>query len=557
MSSKISRREFLVAGLATTGGVVLSACGVPTPTPTVPPPTQAPAAVAPPTATGVPPKATAIPVPAATAKPPSTQPKKGGLLKIGLSNEPTAIDPHKNRTTGGLEFCSLVYSQLLKFNEKFEAEPDLAERYQEVDPITYVFYLRKGVKFHDGEELTADDVRASHERLLDPSIGAVSYVYLKNIDKINVKDKYTVEFKLKSPQATFIPAMALCGNCIAQKKMIDKPGTDFEKEVVGTGPFKFVSRTIGVDSKVERNPNYFLSGVPYLDAVYMRPVTDDPARVNTLRAGDVDLITTVPWAGMEDIEKDPKFVLASVREGGYVHIEFRVDRPPMNNVKLRQAINYAIDREAIVKTAASGRGKACYGSPIPSWSWAYNKQVENTYKYNVDKAKQLVQEAGAQGLKIELVTWAVDTELFGRPSVMIANQLKQIGLEVTLKPMGIPEWFDVHNSSNFQMQMFGAQYGFPDPDFISNLYGPGGVNSIATKFADPEIETWLEQARSVSDRTKRKELYDKITTRGLDLAPYAYVFYREQGDAHYAYVHGYQQIMTASFNSIPFVWLDK
>jgi ABC-type transport system substrate-binding protein len=489
--------------------------------------------------------------------PAGKQPKKGGILRAGVNQDALSLDPHKHKNIVETYFKSMVYSSLLKFKENFEPELDLAERYQEVDSITYVFYLRKGVKFHNGDELTAEDVKASHERLLDPANAAMSYVYLKNIDKITVKDPYTVEFKLKNPQATFIAAMALPSNYIAQKKLIEKPGVNFETEVVGTGPFKFASRTVGVETRVERNPNYFLSGYPYLDEVRMRPIADDPARMNALRAGDVDLVTFVPWADQGALETDPKFTLATLKEGGYVHIEFMVAQPPMDNVKLRQAINYAIDREAIVKTAASGRGKPCYGSPIASWSWAYNREVENTYKYNPEKAKQLIQEAGAQGLKLELVTWPVDTELFGRPSVVVANNLKAVGLDVTLKPVALAEWSDIHAKSTYQMEMYGSTYNFPDPDFISNFYGSGGANSSSTKFADKEMEEWLIQARAITDRVKRKELYDKVVKKGLELAPYAILFYREQGEALYKYVQGYDQIMSASFNSMMKVWIDK
>jgi ABC-type transport system substrate-binding protein len=565
---RLSRRGVLRAfGLASGGlvaGGLLAACGSAAP-PAAPQATIAPPTVAPAAPTAAPAAATSASAPSATSAPAAAAgtavsgktPKRGGVLKIALNQEANTVDPHKSRDIAGTQIKSMVYSQLVKYGRDLQIQNDLAERYESPDPTTYVFALRKGVKFHDGADLTVDDVIASYERLLDPSIGSPVYVFIKGIDKVTARDPNTIEFTLKEPQANFLAALALTGNYIAQKQKI-AANVDFETDLVGTGPFKFTSRTPGVETKVERNPNYFVQGLPYLDGISYRPVFDDPARMNALKSGDVDLSTYITWAAMGDIEQSPSLTLQSQKAGGFVQIDLRVDRPPLDNPRVRQAISYAIDRDALIKTATSGRGQPCFGGPVPQWMWAYNKDLENLYRYDPAKAKQLIQEAGAQGATIELITWPIDTELFGRPSVVVATYLKQAGLNAVLKPVSNAEWAQARAEGNYQALVNGNLYSIPDPDFLGTLWEKGSTITKADRFSDLEIDGWLGQARTLTDQAQRKVLYDKVQVKAMDLSPNIFLFYREQGDATQKDVQGYQYLGNpGAFNTLPETWLDR
>jgi ABC-type transport system substrate-binding protein len=290
----------------------------------------------------------------------------------------------------------------------------------------------------------------------------------------------------------------------------------------------------------------------------LRPIFDDPARMNALYSGDADIVTYVNWAAMGEIEKNSKYILQSNKEDGFVMIEFRVDQPPFNDVKLRQAIAYGIDRQAIINTATSGRGRPAYGGIIPSWMWGYGKDLDETYKYNPEKAKQLVKEAGAEGKKLELTTWPPDTELFGRPSVVVANQLKQIGLDVTLKPQPVAEWQTTRVNGNYQFFVDGNLYGLPDPDFLSEYFTTGGRIPAANKFSDREIDGWLDEARKISDKDKRTALYANVQKRALELVPITFLFFREQGEASQADVRGHEYLGSlGANNSLLEAWLDR
>ncbi len=566
-SSRFNRRELLRAlGLGSVGlaaGGLLAACGngaaqsapAPTTAPaTIAAPTSAPAASAPTPQSA----AAAAPTPASSATQATTKPpKKGGILKIALNQEANTVDPHKSRDIAGTQIKGMVYSQLLKYGRDLQVQPDVAERYDNPDPTTYVFHLRQGVTFHDGTPLTADDVVASYERLLDPSIGAPVYVFIKVISSVTALDPSTVQFKLSGPQATFIPAMALAGQYIAQKAKIDA-NVDFESDLVGTGPFKFVSRSPGVETRLDRNPNYFVQGLPYLDGISYRPIFDDSARMNSLKSGDADLATYVTWAAMSEFDQYPQLALQSQKAGGYVELDLRVDQPPLDNPKVRQAISYAIDRDALIKTATSGRGQPCFGGPIPSWMWAYNKDLENLYRYDPNKAKQLLQDAGAQGATVEFTTWPTDTELFGRPSVVVAQYLKQVGLNAVLKPVPNAEWAQDRAEGTYQALVNGNLYSIPDPDFVSTIWEKGSNITKANRFSDPDIDGWLQQARTVGDQAQRKVLYDQIQARAMDQVPTVFLFYREQGDGTQKDVQGYQFLGNpGAFNMIPETWLDR
>ena len=538
--------------------VWLTACGGPSPS-AAPPARTAPATTAAATATvgsepaAKPPPATIQP----TQQSAAGTPKKGGILKIALNQEANTIDPHKMRDIAGTQIKGMVYSQLMKYGRDLQIQPDLAERWENPDSTTYVFHLRNGVKFHDGADLTANDVVASYERLLDPSIGAPVYVFLKGIASVTARDPTTVVFKLGGPQSTLISAIALSGQYVAQKAKI-QANADFETDLVGTGPFKFVSRTPGVETKLERNPAYFVQSQPYLDGISYRPIFDDSARMNALRSGDVDLATYVTWAAMSEFNQYPQLALQSQTAGGYVQLDLRLDKPPLDNVKVRQAISYAIDREALIKTATSGRGQACFGGPIPPWMWAYDKDLENLYKYDPDKAKQLLQEAGAQGATVEITTWPTDTELFGRPSVVVATYLKQAGLNTVLKPVSNAEWAQTRVDGAYQVLVNGNLYSIPDPDFVGTLWENGSTITKANRFSDPQIDAWLQQARTISDQSQRKALYDQVQARAMEQVPTVFLFYREQGDGTQKDVQGYQFLgSSGAFNTLPETWLDR
>lgn len=548
--TRVTRRRFLKVATGIVGVGLLAACGGDS----EPAGTEAPAG-----GSSTTPASTSGGQTAATTAGGAGEPKRGGTLKMTINTEARTLDPHGSRNIAGNQIKTLIYSQLLKYYYDREVVPDLAEEYEASDDGTsYVFTLRQGVKFHDGAALTAEDVKASYERILNPEVGSRVFVHLRGIEEVIARDDVTVEFRLKEPQSSFIRAVALPDNCIAQKKKIDAQ-VDFETDVVGTGPFKLASRSIDVATTLERNPDYFLSDLPYLDGVEFRPLEEDSARMNTLFSGDADIVTYINWATMNEIEQNESYILQSNKEDGFVMITFRVDRPPFDNQALRQAISYAIDRAAIIATAASGRGQACFGGIIPSWMQPYySEELANKYAYDIEKAKELLAEAGGEDIEIEFRTAPPDDELFGRPAVVVTDYLKQAGFNIKVRLQTIAEETEAKETGNYQMMIDGSLFDLPDPDFLSTYYATGGRIPAANRFSDQEIDDWLLEGRQESDENARVPIYENVQAKALDLEPICWLFYREQGEAMQSDVQGYQYLGNAgNTNALLETWLDR
>ena len=229
-------------------------------------------------------------------------------------------------------------------------------------------------------------------------------------------------------------------------------------------------------------------------------------------------------------------------------------------MSVRSAATYVVLCLGLAACAGPGAGVTGNdtGGIIPSWMWGYQPELETTYKYDPAKAKQLVEEAGATGKNIELTTWPPDTELFGRPSVIVANQLKQIGLNVTLKPQATAEWSATRASGAYTMFTDGNLYDIPDPDFLTDYLQTGARIPNANKFSDKEIDGWLEEARKIGDQAKRIPLYANIQKKMLEQEPIAFLFYREQGEATQADVQGYEYLGSLGANNMLLdTWLDR
>jgi peptide/nickel transport system substrate-binding protein len=529
MPTQHTRRGLLrLFGLASVGLVaegLLTTCRSPTP-PAAPPATTAPATTAAPTANAgsAPLAKPTVPASEPTQQPAAGTPKQGGILKIALNQEANTVDPHKQRDIAGTHIKGMVYSQLIKYGRDLEIQPDLAERWENPDSATYVFHLRRGVKFHDGADLTADDVVASYERLLDPSIGAPVYVFIKNISSVTARDPNTVVFKLGGPQATFIPALALAGQYIAQKAKV-QANANFETDLVGTGPFRFVSRTPGVETKLERNLRYFVQSRPFLDGLSYRPIFDDSARMNALRSGDVDLATYVTWAAMSEFNQYPQLALHSQTAGGYVQLDLRVDQPPLDNVKVRQAMSYAINYDQIIQELIQGKGRRLRG-PLAFGMEGYDENLKG-YDYDPAKAKQLLADAGL-GSGFDLTLTYSSQGAPGADDVAQAAQsnLGDVGIRVKIEKVAEPTRRERIDKSDFVWSVGGWTPPLPTPPWTMDKWYLSDNRGLNRAFySNPKVDELVKQAPTILDAQKRIDTYRQAQNIMVDEAPYI-LFYQ-------------------------------
>ncbi|HWU37617.1 MAG TPA: ABC transporter substrate-binding protein, partial [Candidatus Acidoferrum sp.] len=385
----------------------------------------------------------------------STPPKEGGILRYGLSTDPPHLDPHVDSGGASSLVKGTIYSLLVRLNEKMEIVPDLAESWERPDNLIWIFRLRRNVKWHDGTNCTSADVKASMDRILDPKTGAWARGDLRYVQRIEAPDPLTVRFVLSRPDAALLATLAFANSLIAQKALIDR-GADLKNQVIGTGPFKLASRQPGVQVRLVRNESYYLRERIHLDGITFMAYPDDTSRTSALRTGAVDIIDYVPWKDMSILEADRKLTLYSDREGAHMYLLMGVDKAPLDNPKVRQAINLAVDRQAVLDTIFFGRGRVLGGLPIPEWMFIYSPDRQNVYGQNLDKAKQLLAEAGhPKGFKITLLSTTTYAMHKNTAEVVHAN-LRRIGIDVELD---MPEWATTiagRNKGDFEMCVNGT-----------------------------------------------------------------------------------------------------
>lgn len=486
------------------------------------------------------------------------RPRSGGTLTFGLSSDPPNLDPHVSTGTAAMNVKMQVYNGLVRYWRKGEIVPDLAESWTTPDPTTYIFRLRRGVKFHDGSDFTARDVKASLERILDPKVGATRRADLRDIKEVVVEDDYTVRLSLARPNAALLAYLARPECAILSAKFLEAGG-DPNTRMVGTGPFRFVSREPGVRIVLEKNPDYFRRGLPYLDRVVFVAYPDENTRVTAIRAGDVDLIEYVPWKDTAALQREPHIQVFS-GFGPFMCLIFNVRQKPFDDPRVRRAFGYAVNRQSILDVVFFGRGAPITGGLVPKEHWAYSPDLEGTYTYDPERAKALLKEAGyGDGLRVRLLS----TSQYGMhqgTAEVVQNDLRKIGVQVDLELYDWPTTVEKHNKGEYQFRVHGLAPEVNDPDFLTQFFRTGSPYTTSNGFSDPEVDRLLDEGRSTLDQQQRKAIYHQLEKRLLELAPWVYLTWREQSEAALKKVRGYEHLpgglAFVSAITLEEVWLE-
>jgi peptide/nickel transport system substrate-binding protein len=532
---------------------------VPTPPPAKPADSSAPKpAESTPAAAAQAPTAAAKPTEA--AKPAASAegtPKKGGTLRYGLSTDPSNFEPHVSTGAASGVVKIMVYSTLLTYNPQGELIGDLAESFGWVDNTTFEVKLRKGVVFHDGSELTQDDVIFTFNRILDKATAASNASKLADVGAVEAGDGNAVRFKLKQPNATLPLVLADNSSTIVSKKWIES-GVDPKATMMGTGPFQFVERLPGVAVNLKRNERYFLPNLPYLDAITFQPMADDNARVTALRSGSVDFIDYVPYTQMDVIQKSADLVFKADSTLGFGWLAFVADAAPVNDIKVRQAFAYGMDREKMVEVAFSGHGEAITGGIIPKGWVGHTPDLEGMFKPDYEKSKSLLKQAGQENLKVDILSTSTYS-VIARPAEAAQAQLKQAGIDGNLV---MQEWLTFRQTvqaGTYAVHVWGSAPSFNDPDFLSEYVTSNGFFAKQIHFKDEVLDKLMPEGRMTVDPAKRNQIYQDAQKRIAEVLPWLYLIRREQGEAMQKYVKGYSHLAAGAWNQITLreTWLDK
>src|SRR6266542_7122547 len=362
------------------------------------------------------------------------QPTAGGVLTFAAGSDPDSLDPQNTQSNPGEQVNRMMYDNLVRFNAKMQIEPALAQSWtQSPDGLTWTFKLRKGVRFHDGSPFDAKAVKYFFDRVLGDEKPFKASLYTPFVQGAQVVDDNTVRVTLKQPFAAFLFRLAHSAGGVVSPAAHQKWGKDLTLHPSGTGPFKFVEWVKGDRVVLEKNDGYW-GGRPLLDRVTVKTVKEDAARVLMLESGDTDLILNIPPEDIPRLRKDPRFTVESITTARALYVMMNVKKKPFDDVRVRQALNYAVNREAIVKSLFQGNAEALSGIVAPLQN-GYAKLPG--YAYDPKKAKELLAQAGASALKVKLWSpkgrYVKDFEL----AQAVQQDLAAVGIEATLSTM---EW---------------------------------------------------------------------------------------------------------------------
>jgi peptide/nickel transport system substrate-binding protein len=482
--------------------------------------------------------------------PAMAQVKQGGSMTVTYKDDVSTLDPAIGYDWQNWSMIKSLFDSLMDYKPgTTELVPDLAESYEiSPDGLSYTFVLRQGVKFHNGREMTAKDVKYSLDRVVNPatqSPGAGFYGAVKGFDAassgeakglegVEVVDDHTVRIALSRPDATFLHVMALNFSSVVPAEEVEKYGADFGQHPVGTGAFKLAEWALGQRLVFERNPDYYQEGLPRLDQITFEVGQEPLVALLRLERGEVDIAGDgIPPAKFLEVMDDPKFK-DMIIEGSQLHtgyVTMNVKMPPFDNVKVRQAVNMAINKDRIVRII-NGRAVPA-NQPLPPLMPGYDKSYQG-FPYDPEKAKALLAEAGlADGFDTELLVANTDPQ--PRIAQAIQQDLAEIGIRAQLKSLAQANVIAAGGAAGQAPMIWSGGMGwiadFPDP---SNFYGPilgcggavpGGWNW--SWYCNEEIDARAVKADSMADPSQaeaRIEEWKKIFTAIQDEAPWAPVF---------------------------------
>lgn len=515
--ARVSRRAFLVGGGTLLGAALVGRTGV-----------EAGASA---------PKATA-PAVITTRK----------NLVVGLFTDPPTLNYFLRTDTPGGMVAQNIYNKLVRANTKTRAaDPELATEWKQTDPTTWVVKLRQGVKWHGGYgDFTADDVVFTYQYTIDNKTFQYSNaIFIVNTCK--ALDKYTVEFKLKQPFGAFpLVTMEYGGTIMCRKAHQEMGEQKYGRTPIGTGPFRVESWRAGAEIVLKKNPDYWKRGQPYLDELVYRIIPDATVRFASLRKGEIDFMTNPDAKDIPALRagKEPSIVYSSIPGWNWDYISFTFPefnkKPNFPTVKkeVRQAISYAIDRQAIVDTIYMGDAIVT-DSPIPPGFLAYRPgPLKYPARGDLTKAKQLMQQAGVSNFDIECIT--SDKMWLRQETELVASMLSQIGINVKIVGQDMGTFNARWTRRQFEMLLEDIATTSPDTDAtVWTFYHKNGRSYAGAPNAE-EVTKWVDDARASSNPKQRETLYHKIVDHSLDIADRLYLVHVKQNRLYRRGLTGYE-----------------
>ena len=490
----------------------------------------------------------------------STGPRYGGTLRAGMQTDPVGLDPHLATATATRNMLENVYDTLVFYSANGRFTPGLAESWTTAqDGLTWTFILRRNVKFHNGRPMTAEDVVYTITRIKDPRTRSPRAGDFADVDSVTATDPYTVVFKLKK---SFAPLLAkLSGSisaAIVPKEVVESPG-GLNENPVGTGPFRFVGYTPQQRLTIVRNGDFWgfdETGrrLPYLDRIEFVFFPDAVARATALRTGSVDFIEYVPSSEVRSLRADPNVEVLGGPSANFRTIYINNAVAPFNNVKVRQAMAWAINRKEIIDTALFGVGGIdATGHVIPPGN--FFALTRNVYdKVDLDRAKRLLAEAGhPNGFEADF--YVTSTYDFLRtPAEIIQAQLAKAGIRLRIVAADWSVYLPTIFAKRYTLTILGTSGQVDPDDYLFNNFRTGDARNYIN-FSDPQFDKLVEEAQTIANEAQRKRLYEQAQMRLQELVPMVMLFHSTTYEAVRKNVQGFEHWPNQSYYGMRRTWI--
>lgn len=432
----------------------------------------------------------------------ATGPQRGGTLIVALSSDVDGLDPHRTVASPTFDVVKSIYDTLVDVDQAGALVHGLAESWEPSEGgLRWTFKLREGVKFHNGQAMTSADVAFSFEQILsEESPRSKDFA---DIARVETPDDHTVVFVLKEPSPAFVSNLALGWAAIVPREAAE----GLRDHPVGTGPFQFVEW--GPDSHItlKRFADYWVPGQPYLDRIEFRIITDPAVQLTSLKAGEIDVAPVLPQNAAE-LKAAPQIQVLSAPVNPVATVTLLAinnARKPFDDVRVRRALNYAVDKQALIEAVQFGFAGPI-GSHMPPVS-EYYVDLNDTYPYDPAKARALLAEAGYPNGFETTITFA-NFDLHRGNAEVIASQLAQVGVKATLQSMELATWLEqVYRGRDYELNTL-SHSGRLDPDPFLNRLTCGGKEDYLN-YCNPEYDELIWQGASTTDVARRKEIYAK------------------------------------------------
>jgi len=457
----------------------------------------------------------------------SRRPDPNTLVMI-IENSPSNLDPRVG-TDAQSEFIDmLLFDSLLRRDQYFQLKPFVAESWEATDPVTYVFHLRRGVRFHDGRPLTSRDVKWTLDSMFNGTVRSAKTATYQYLDRIDAPDPATVIFHLKQPYA------ALPWN-LSEGAFGIVPygsGADFNRHPIGSGPFRFVSLQPDNEVIIERNPDYWdPAETPRISRVRFAIVPDATTRGLELRQGSADVVfNSLPLDMVAALSRDPNLAIERSPGTGYSYIAFNLRDPILKDVRVRQAIAYAIDREPLIRYLWRGEAEPA-SSILPPQSWAYDGNVTH-YHHDPARARALLDSAGypagRDGIRFHLTMKTSTEESTRLLAAVLQQQLRQVGIALDIRAYEFASFYSEVTKGAFQifsMRWFGANQ---DPDIFEYVFDTASFAPRRANrgyYSNPQVDSLIAQGRREVEPAQRAAIYAQIQKILANDLPYINLWY--------------------------------